>query len=549
LPEVPLRSITRIALGIGIMGTLQLLLGLAGGLHRGFAVGLIATGIAMLFVRHRKITAGAIAAWWKTDAGAEWLWLIAAPLLAMAIVAAYAPPGVLWGDEPHGYDVLEYHLQLPREWYELGRIAPLHHNVFSYFPLTVEMHYLLAMQLDGGPWAGIYLAQLMHLAMTALTVFAIYAAAKHAAPKPLAILAALMAASAPWMLLLAPVAYNEGGLLLFGTLAIAWAMTSQHRAGWILAGVFAGFACGAKLTAVPLLLVALPLVAIVTLRTRLAYAGLFVVAAALTFSPWLIRNVAWAKNPVFPEAQAVLGRAHFTQEQAIRWHNANHLPAPSQRTPIARLAAARDQIFIDWRYGYVLFPLALIAAIRTQRHRAAVFAIALLALWLLFWIFFTHLQSRFFVLAIPVAAVLVAMIEGRSARIAVAAVLVLGGVLGYVNVLAKWAAVDLSVSRQTQGVHITDMLGYRDLDRTPDDARDAVAAGQHICLIGDAAVFFYRVPMLQLHYRTVFDVVVNPAQSIIDAWAEGAPPNARRIINRDELDRFARTYYGIPKPD
>ena len=33
---------------------------------------------------------------------------------------------------------------------------------FSYFPFGVEMHYLLAMHLAGGPWRGMYLAQLMH---------------------------------------------------------------------------------------------------------------------------------------------------------------------------------------------------------------------------------------------------------------------------------------------------------------------------------------------------------------------------------------------------
>src|SRR5213078_1298611 len=93
----------------------------------------------------------------------------------LSIVAALVPPGVMWGDEPHGYDVVEYHLQLPREWYELHRIVPLHHNVFSYFPLATEMHYLLAMQFRHTPWAGMYVAQLMHVAMSALAVVAVYA--------------------------------------------------------------------------------------------------------------------------------------------------------------------------------------------------------------------------------------------------------------------------------------------------------------------------------------------------------------------------------------
>ena len=57
---------------------------------------------------------------------------------------------------PSGYDVVEYHLQVPREWLELGRITPLHHNVFSFFPFNVEDSQitLLAMNLHAGPWAG-----------------------------------------------------------------------------------------------------------------------------------------------------------------------------------------------------------------------------------------------------------------------------------------------------------------------------------------------------------------------------------------------------------
>ena len=102
-----------------------------------------------------------------------WLLLLGVPFVSVMTVGAMLPPYLLWTpDEPHGYDVVEYHLQVPREWYEAGRIIPLHHNVFSFFPFNVEMHYLLAMHLRGGPWAGMYLATLMHGAMILLSVLA-----------------------------------------------------------------------------------------------------------------------------------------------------------------------------------------------------------------------------------------------------------------------------------------------------------------------------------------------------------------------------------------
>src|SRR5947208_2860319 len=80
--------------------------------------------------------------WLAAPLGGEWLLVLAAPLLGMMIVGASVVPGLLWKPEdPHPYDVLEYHLQIPREWYEAGRIVPLHHNVFCYFPNGVELHY------------------------------------------------------------------------------------------------------------------------------------------------------------------------------------------------------------------------------------------------------------------------------------------------------------------------------------------------------------------------------------------------------------------------
>src|SRR5205814_2490299 len=111
---------------------------------------------------------------------------------------------------------------------------------------------------------------------------------------------------------------------------------------WLIAGVMAGFACGAKLTAVPQVLLMLPVIAAVVAITRgqrisrtLTNAAIFIVTGALVFSPWLIRNVIWARNPVFPEAQGLLGHAHFTPTQTQRWQQA-HSPPPKLRPIAAR---------------------------------------------------------------------------------------------------------------------------------------------------------------------------------------------------------------------
>ncbi|MEO6435241.1 MAG: hypothetical protein ABIP55_05715, partial [Tepidisphaeraceae bacterium] len=561
-----LRAVTTVAAGIGVLSLLQLACGLAGLLHRSIGITLIALGIAFSLFRCRKLARRDVLAWLTAPAGAEWLWLAVTPALAMAIVAAFVPPGVLWGDEPHGYDVLEYHLQLPREWYELGRIAPLMHNVFSYFPLAMETHYLLAMQLKGGPWAGMYLAQLMHVAVVALSVVAVYGTARTLATGKLpALLAAVAAGNVPWLFLLAPVAYNEGGLLLFTTLAVGYAMRglspnevrsratpgaerseapdSSRWRDWLTAGVMAGFACGVKLTAVPLVLLIVPVVAIARrqrIRQTLTGVASFVIAGTLVFSPWLIRNYVWTRNPVFPEAQNAFGRAHFSETQSRRWERA-HSPTEAQRPLRARLAAASTQIVFDWRFGWWLLPLAVLSIALAWRRPQAWAIFALLAAWLIFWLAFTHLQGRFYVVAIPIAAITLALPRERWQILTIA-----GGVatLAVVGLYLSAGVFNQRVAPFCAGA----VLGVEDFSELlPQDLQDALEAHPDapVALAGDAKAFLYQLTMSRLRYRTVFDVDKKPGESILQAWLGDQTGSPMIVVDPIELDRFSKTYLGI----
>src|SRR5206468_2331993 len=195
-----------------------------------------------------------------------------------------------------------------------------------------------------------------------LAVLAVYGFARTLSGKrSAAVAAALAAASAPWLTLLAPVAYNEGGLLLYGTLAAGWAVCAigatprAAMARLLVAGAMAGFACGVKLTAVPMLLLAVPVALVVAWPRGLRYAARYVVLGSIVFAPWAVRNLVWAGNPVFPEAARLLGRAHFTPVQVERWERA-HSARPDQRSFGARRLATWREIVADWRFGFV--PLA-----------------------------------------------------------------------------------------------------------------------------------------------------------------------------------------------
>jgi len=566
-----LAIVTSIALGLGVLSILTLALGLAGVLNRFTAIGVLVVGIGLAVVGAVRYGRGrrpgeadaAVRAWFGAPAGWAWLWLAVVPLLAIAAVGAMVPPGFLWTpDEPHGYDVVEYHLQVPREWYEAGRIVPLGHNVFSYFPFNVETHYLLAMHVCGGPWNGMYLAQLMHASYVVLAVLAVYAFARTLAPSPSgAVFAGVGAASVPWLTMLAPIAYNEGGLLLYGTLAIGWTLRAGRGAGGsaggmrgrtlALAGTMAGFACGAKLTAAPTVLAAVPVALVIQalIHRPARWSGVvggavtFVLFGVVVFGPWLARNVEWARNPVFPEAMSLFGKAHFSGVQAQRWERA-HKPPPAQSSVPARLKAFGSEVLFNWQFGYVLPPLGVVAAVAARRNPNTVLLTTLLLIFTGFWLAVTHLQGRFFVLAIPAAALLVAMVDwGRRAWVGAAAVAVAAGV-GLVSMHLRFSA-RMNGPQGLAGVIAVPGVAFEQLH--PPELQN-MAPEATLTLVGEARAFWFPRKVKWLRYRTVFDVDADPTTDLIDSWRGQAVPNEWLFIDPAELTRFSRTYFGVPQP-
>jgi hypothetical protein len=552
--NLPLRLATSAALGLGVIGLIVLGLGLAGAINRIVAFVLIAAGVLAAFLKlwRAPVEVVAIRQRFGEPAGWGWLLLLIVPLLAVMTVGDLLPPYVLWNpEEPHGYDVVEYHLQVPREWFEAGRIIPLHHNVFSFFPFNVEMHYLLAMHLRGGPWAGMYAAQLMHGAFILLTVLSVGGIAATMFSDPArsriaSVVAMLAMAGAPLVWQLGAIAYDEGGFLLFGTLAIGWAMVAardpQKSIGRMaLAGVMAGLACGAKLTAVPEVLVAVAVVSGIVLLARRASVGgaaarvaIFGVCALACFAPWLIRTWLWAGNPVFPELPQ-LGHGYFSEVQVERWRHA-HAARPDQRSITARLEAGWTQVLGNWQFGFLVIPLAVIGGGIGWREPNVWFLGTMLFLLAVFWLGFTHLQGRFFVLAIPICALLVATMPPRA-------------LLGAVSVQVVMAIIVLNTQflggQRPEFIH--GLLGTDDLSLMIPPAASSVPGDATLTLVGDARAFVYQRPMVRLKYRTVFGADTSSGD-VIAAWA--GPPAAGHeqwlLIDPVELERFARTYPPFP---
>jgi len=479
--------------------------------------------------------------------------LLAVPT-AIALLGACLPPGVLWDGEARGYDVLEYHLQSPREHFDQGRVAFLPHNVYASFPQQVEMLYLLLMWLKGDPHAAAIPAQLLHASLGALAALAALAWTRG----PGRWVAAAALGSVPWVAYLGALAYVECGLLFFAAVATGLALdalrcetptqtpgraapTNVPRhvlpprdapADWRLllaAGLIAGLACGCKYTA--LVLVAAALGAAWLLAThggllrRLRDGAMLALGSAVAFSPWMIRNVLQTGNPVYPFAYTLFGGAAWSDAQAAQWTTAHALPE-SQRGAAPRAARAVRELFgsLDGepargRFTPSLFGLAIfvagMVALLGARSRGQLALAAWAALMLAAWAGLTFMPGRFLVpLIVPLAFAVGAACDARPRTTVVLASLVLLG--GAWNNFELWRTLREHAQRwqARTGVRLAQMIDGGDvfaqthpLNALPEDAR--------IWLVGDAAVFYVERPT---HYTVVFSR---------DPWIEFAAGGAR----------------------
>ncbi len=555
------------ALGLGAMSLLVLFAGLAGLLARPLWVGLIGA----LFVlgldrmrrdlRSQKVESQTLSADTQWAAGGtRYLWLIAAPFLSLALLAATNAPGFIWQEEGFGYDVLEYHLQLPKEYRQAGRIAYQPHNVYANFPANVEMLYLLGMVLQDDDVETGVSANLIHLIFGALTVVAAWVAGREWSPRAGA-LAGLAAASVGWLGYLSGLAYVENGMLFFGMAAAAALLraarlSEDYRRRWlILAGVLAGFACGCKYTAVPM--IALPLgVGVLFMparswRARIVDGVAYAAAAAVTMSPWLVKNQLMTGSPVFPLANGVFEASPpgWGEPQAAMWKR-GHQPAPEERSITGRLAALWRHVPGDHyqRFGPAILTLAIGGLFCRKRDRVDLILVMILTLQLAVWLLATHLYARFaVVLLIPLA-----LLAGRAAGAAVGR-LRMGIIVGVLVVGSAWNfvfAADLHRRESPGGAPAAlfyegKVPGYEHLGFV-----NGLSEDTRILLVGDARAFYYRrsVDYCVVFNRSPFVEAVRSAadEAGVVAWLR-EQGYTHVVVDWSEIARLTATYGFAPE--
>ena len=294
-----LRVPDRLAIDYGIgtagLGVLTLLAGRAGLLDPWtFRIGLgviaLAGLVASRFWRMR---------WSGSGPGIDALLplLLIAPFLLIMLLGAMLPA--------IDFDVLEYHLQGPKEYFQAGRIAFLPHNVYTSMPFGVEMLHLMGMEVMGDWWWGGLVGQLLVSLYAPAAAVLIASATGCVGSRRAAWLAAVVYLSTPWIYRMGVIAYVEGPLCFYHAALIWGAIRAWNEVGsernrlWLLLGLLAGGAMACKYPALISAVIPLGVLAVVDcwrVRSKapvLAYC----LGWSLVMVPWLARNVRGHRQP------------------------------------------------------------------------------------------------------------------------------------------------------------------------------------------------------------------------------------------------------------
>ena len=336
------------------------------------------------------------------------------------LVILYAFGGAL---PPWDFDVREYHLQAPKEFFERGSIGFVPHNVYANMPLGAEAHTLAMMVMWPGPdrvWWGALCGKTLISLFAPLTALAIFDVIRRRLGESMGWLGAITYVTVPWVAHVSLHGLVDGVLAHYTFLAAitSWrAIQSKRAADWVIVGCLAGAACSVKYTGV--VLVAIPVfflcaAQLVRSPCRQTFVCLvsMIVAMSLSAGPWFAKNFWNTGNPTYPLGASVFGASGRSQRQIEQWRTAHSVPvdAAGQRYGVKNAWNASWQVTFTTPWGSpTLIPLAVLgmahALFRGKGFRSSCSEVRLAFGWMIWifsvWYLATHRLDRFWLPAIP----------------------------------------------------------------------------------------------------------------------------------------------------
>ncbi len=301
-------------------------------------------------------------------------WILPLAIIAVAWSLGALPVTV----DSAFYDQLHYHLAFPAQWLRAGRLLTFPRHDCSFYPAGMGLLYVYALAALG-PWS----AQAIHWALGVLAVVASARVALRVGGAGAAFWSGAILSATPVIVWISTVAGTDLGVAAFasvGWLALTLGLESADRnrpQWWIIAGVVAGLAAGAKLLAV--LTVCAPLFLALTLapgtgRLRLTRLAAWSLGAAAPLLPWLARNVWITGNPVHPFLPTIFARGADAAAQAQRVESQAAFRFLSDPLRVLTLGALGPQDGSVGPLYLLLLPLAVWCGLRSRGQARLVLA-------------------------------------------------------------------------------------------------------------------------------------------------------------------------------
>ncbi len=215
---------------------------------------------------------------------------------------------------PVSRDALTHHLAVPKLYLTHGGIYEIPSLIFSYYPMNLELLYLIPLYLGND-----IVPKYIHFFFGLLTALLIFKYLKNRINKVYAVFGALFFLSIPVIIKLSTTVYVDLGLIFFSTASIIflfkWIESDYSLKHLATSGVFCGLCLGTKYNAIVVFFLLTMIVIFAYIRTprkietrnesaksakALSSGLVFIIISLLLFSPWMIRNYIWTKNPVYP---------------------------------------------------------------------------------------------------------------------------------------------------------------------------------------------------------------------------------------------------------
>jgi 4-amino-4-deoxy-L-arabinose transferase-like glycosyltransferase len=229
--------------------------------------------------------------------------------LALAIVVLASVP-------PVDRDALTHHLAVPKLYLQHGGMVEIPWIPFSYYPMNLDLLYLVPLYFGQD-----IAAKYIHFGFALMTAAVLGGYLRRRTGSPVwALLGGLLFLSLPVIVKLSITVYVDLGLIFFSTtsllLILRWVGEGGRRRHLIGAGIMCGLAMGTKYNGLlSFFLLACFVPAVYVRGTQsldgahatgrhairaIGYGIVFAAVALAAFSPWMVRNTLWTRNPVYP---------------------------------------------------------------------------------------------------------------------------------------------------------------------------------------------------------------------------------------------------------